>query len=167
VALGDSATWIWNLSHRCFPGAVEIVDLRHARQHPWELAGQLFRRDPEAKMRCARKLQRQLDEGKVKKLVKGPRESRPAHEELARLVDNAIRYFEDNAERMRYPEFRAQGLFVGSGVIGAGCKMVAGARLKRSGMFWTAAGANAILAPRRHRFSGKIEDYWGNRALAA
>ena len=94
-------------------------------------------------------------------------QSRPVSEELARLVDNAIRYFEGNAERMRYPEYRAQGLFVGSGVIEAGCKTVVGARLKRSGMFWTVAGANAILALRCHRLSGKFEDYWENRAAVA
>ena len=46
---------------------------------------------------------------------------------------------------MRYPNFRAQGLFVGSGVIEAGCKTVIGARLKCSGMFWTVRG------PRHHR----------------
>jgi hypothetical protein len=46
---------------------------------------------------------------------------------------------------MRYPKFRKQGLFVGSGVIEAGCKTVLG-RLKRSGMFWTVRGANAIIA---------------------
>jgi hypothetical protein len=37
---------------------------------------------------------------------------------------------------MRYPQFRRQHLFVGSGVIEAGCKTVIGSRLKQSGMFW-------------------------------
>jgi hypothetical protein len=103
----------------------------------------------------------------VEALVKLLEQSRPASEELARLVDNAIRYFEGNAERMRYPEYRAQGLFVGSAVIEAGCKTVVGARLKRSGMFWTVAGANAILALRCHRLGGKFEDYWESRARVA
>ena len=40
---------------------------------------------------------------------------------------------------MRYPKFRRQHLFVGSGVIEAGCKTVIGSRLKQSGMFWTFA----------------------------
>ena len=44
---------------------------------------------------------------------------------------------------MRYPKFRRQHLFVGSGVIEAGCKTVIGSRLKQSGMFWTVRGANA------------------------
>ncbi len=47
---------------------------------------------------------------------------------------------------MRYPQFRHQHLFVGSGVIEAGCRTVIGSRLKQSGMFWTVRGANAIIA---------------------
>ena len=72
-------------------------------------------------------------------------------------------YFEKNAHRMRYPDFRRQQLFVGSGVIEAGCKTVAGSRLKRSGMFCTARGANAILALRCCRLSRQFEDYWEAR----
>ena len=65
---------------------------------------------------------------------------------------------------MRYPRFRKQGLFVGSGVIEAGCKTVIGSRLKQSGMFWTVRGANAIIALRCCRLSGKFEDYWASRS---
>jgi hypothetical protein len=36
---------------------------------------------------------------------------------------------------MRYAEYLARGLFIGSGVIEAGCKTVIGLRLKQSGMF--------------------------------
>jgi hypothetical protein len=75
-------------------------------------------------------------------------------------------YFARNAPRMRYPEFRRQNLFGGAGVIEAGCKSVIGSRLKRSGMLWTVRGANAILALRCNRSSGKFEDYWGNRKCA-
>jgi hypothetical protein len=44
-------------------------------------------------------------------------------------------YFETNTHRMREPEFRKQGLFVGTGAIEAGCKSLVGVRLKQSGMF--------------------------------
>ena len=66
-------------------------------------------------------------------------------------------------ERMRYPQFRRQHLFVGSGVIEAGCKTVVASRLKRSGMFWTVRGANAILALRCACLNGRFEDYWEDR----
>ena len=36
VVMGDGAEWIWNLADQHFPGAVQIVDLYHARQHLWE-----------------------------------------------------------------------------------------------------------------------------------
>ena len=75
-------------------------------------------------------------------------------------------YFERNAERMRYPKFRRQHLFVGSGVIEAGCKTVIGSRLKQSGMFWTVRGANAIIALRCCHLNGRFEDYWEGRRAA-
>jgi len=73
---------------------------------------------------------------------------------------------EPNKQRMRYPEFRNQGLFVGSGVFEAGCKTVLG-RLKQSGMFWTVRGANAIIALRYCQLSGRFEDYWESRHAPA
>ena len=67
---------------------------------------------------------------------------------------------------MRYPKFRRQHLFVGSGVIEAGCKTVIGARFKRCGMFWTVRGANDILALRCCHLNGRFEDYWEGRRAA-
>ena len=45
VVIGDGAEWIWNLAADHFPGAVQIVDLYHARQHLWELARKLYPND--------------------------------------------------------------------------------------------------------------------------
>ncbi len=38
TVLGDGAVWIWNLAGEHFPGATQIVDLYHAREHLHELA---------------------------------------------------------------------------------------------------------------------------------
>lgn len=67
---------------------------------------------------------------------------------------------------MRYPEFRKNGFFVGSGVIEAGCKSIAGLRLKQSGMFWTRRGANTIIALRCCRFNQRFEDFWDESRAA-
>ena len=165
--IGDGALWIWNLSHQYFPGAVEIVDLYHARQHLWELAAQLWPDDKRGRRLWAKKRQRQLDRGQIKQLVAALRGCADEHQDLAARLTTEADYFERNADRMRYPGFRKQGLFIGSGVIEAGCKSVSGQRLKRSGMFWTVRGANAIVALRCARLSGRFEDYWENRAQAA
>ena len=66
----------------------------------------------------------------------------------------------------RYPQFRAKGLCISSGVVEAGCKQI-GARLKRAGMRWTVAGANAIIALRCCLLSGRFEDFWERRAANA
>jgi hypothetical protein len=167
VVIGDGAIWIWNLAAQHFPGAVQIVDLYHARQHLWDLSAKLFPDDSKGlKQWIARCLDR-LEHGKIEALVKILRDAPPGTDELAKTIANEAEYFERNAERMRYPAFRAQGLFVGSGVVEAGCKVVIGARLKCSGMFWTVRGANAIIALRCCRISRRFEDYWADRPRAA
>jgi len=55
VVMGDGAEWIWNLADTHFPGAVQIVDLYHARQHLWELAHRLHPNDSDRphRLKCA------------------------------------------------------------------------------------------------------------------
>ncbi|MHB8303641.1 MAG: hypothetical protein ACYDC6_12505, partial [Acidobacteriaceae bacterium] len=65
------------------------------------------------------------------------------HPEVIEKIRIETNCLERNAERMRYPKFRRQHLFVGTGGIEAGCKTVVGSRLKQSGMFWIVRGANA------------------------
>ena len=167
VVMGDGAEWIWNLAELHFPGAVQIVDLYHARQHLWELVRRLHPNDSanqKAWMKIHQK--RLLDKGNIPKLVAALRAIPSANPEVAEQIRVEADYFETNAERMRYPTFRRQHLFVGSGVIEAGCKTVIGSRLKQSGMFWTVHGANAILALRCSHLNGRFEDYWEARRAA-
>jgi hypothetical protein len=167
VVMGDGAEWIGNLATLHFPGALHVVDLYHARQHLWELARQLYPHDP-AKLKAWIKVhqKRLLDKGKIEKLVGVLRALPSRHPLIAEKIRTEADYFERNAERMRYPKFRRQHLFVGSGVIEAGCKTVVASRLKRSGMFWTVRGANAILALRCAYLNGGFEDYWESRRAA-
>jgi hypothetical protein len=167
VIIGDGAEWIWNIAADHFPGAVQIVDLYHARQHLWDLARRLHPND-EANQKAWMKVhqKRLLDKGKIEKLVLSLRSIEVSNAELAEKIRMEAEYFDKNAERMRYPKFRRQHLFVGSGVIEAGCKSVIGSRLKRSGMFWSVRGANAILALRCCQINGRFENYWEGRRAA-
>ena len=167
VVIGDGAEWIWNIAQDHFPGAIQIVDLYHARQHLWELARKLHPNDEVSQKTWIKVHQkRMLDKGKIEKLVAAIR-SIPSHNpDVAEKIRTEADYFETNTERMRYPKFRRLHLFVGSGVIEAGCKTVIGSRLKQSGMFWTVRGANAILALRCCHLNGRFEDYWEARRAA-
>ena len=107
--------------------------------------------------------QAKLDEGQIEKLVRSLRSIESPSPVVAEKIRTEADYFHNNAERMRYPTFRRQHLFVGSGVIEAGCKTVIGSRFKQSGMFWTVRGANAILALRCCQLNGRFEEYWEAR----
>jgi hypothetical protein len=163
VFMGDGSEWIWNIAKLHFPGAIQIVDLFHARQHLWDLARKLYPNQEAEQRRWMMVHQDLLDEGKIGELVAALRAIDSPNPELADKIRVEAGYFETNTQRMRYPKFRSQHLFVGTGVIEAGCKTLIGSRCKQSGMFWTVRGANAILALRCCHFDGRFEDYWEAR----
>lgn len=148
VILGDGARWIWTLADRHFANATQIVDLFHAREHLHELAGLLAFITPDPDIWLQDRLT-ELDAGQIEALAAAARHyHRDLAGPIADQVDKAVAYFETNAHRMRYAHYRELGMFVGSGVVEAGCKSVIGARLKLSGMHWTTPGATGITTLR-------------------
>lgn len=165
IVLADSAAWIKSLAEMHFPEATYIIDLYHARQHVSELSKILFAKN-EKKIKQQRiRWWTDLDDGKVEKIIRHAQQHLPEDAEAKKKAETEIHYLEKNAEYMRYAEFRAEGLFVGSGVIEAGCKSLIGQRLKQSGMEWSVRGANAIISLRSVLMSGRFEDYWESRAV--
>ncbi len=164
VVLADSAEWIKNLAQMHFPGATFIIDLYHARQHVSGLCKTLFARNDQKIGQQRIRWWTDLDAGKVEKIIRQAQQQRPQDAEARKKVETEIHYLEKNKEYMRYAEFRAQGLFVGSGVVEAGCKTLIGQRLKQSGMEWSVRGANAIISLRCIIKSNRFEDYWESRA---
>ena len=163
VALGDGAEWIANQVETHFPMARRIVDFYHAKEHVAALCRALFANPADA-ARYRECWWDVLAQGHIEQLVerasaflpKDPNENKDARRE--------IEYLNKNKEHMRYAHFRKQGLFIGSGVIEAACKNLAGKRLKQSGMEWTVSGANAIIALRCATLSNRFKDYWDARA---
>jgi hypothetical protein len=159
VVIGDGAPWIWNLADELFPQALQIVDRYHVKEHLRQVAKALYGQ-AEAAPQWAERRHQELDSGRWQSLTRAlARQSVRAPEARA-----CLQYLERNRQRMRYPEFHAQGLCTSSGVLEAGCKVVVGSRLKRSGMHWTVRGSNAIIALRCHKLSGRFEDFWERRA---
>lgn len=164
VLLADGALWVWNIAELRFPQAIQIIDIYHAREHVSELCGMLFAGDAKQLQKYRLRWWSDLDEGHVEKILYQARKRLPLQGQLRKSAEQQIGYFEDNKQRMRYAEFRKQGLFVGSGVVEAGCKHLIAARLKQSGMEWSLRGANAIIALRCNLASGRFEDFWEDRA---
>src|SRR5207247_713110 len=129
--LGDGAEWICNLVSVHFLGAIQIVDFYHACQHLLEVARRLHPHNEGNQKTWMKIHQKLLEKGKIEKLVLSLRSMDADNPDVAEKIRTEADYFARNAERMRYPQFRCQHLFVGSVVIEAGCKTVIGYRLTR------------------------------------
>ena len=162
VVLGDGAPWIWNLADEFFPGATQIVDRFHAKEYLSKVAKAIYGAGTDLATHWAKQRHDDLDEGKLETVLAALRPHTGKTEEARKCVD----YITRNRQRMRYPEFRAVGLCTSTGVVEAGCKVAIGTRLKRAGMHWTVAGADAIIALRCCKLSGRFEDFWERRAEA-
>jgi len=154
--IGDGAAWIWGIATAKFPEATQVVDLFHAREHLHSLARSLeFMLGDRKDDWLAARLE-DLDYGYIDGIAAAVRQY-PLDGVKKDEVEKELGYFLNNAPRMRYHWFRQCGLFTGSGVVEAGCKAVIGQRLKQSGMHWTVAGADAIIALRCAEASSQWE----------
>lgn len=167
VLLGDAAEWINTLHATHWPEALRIVDLYHAREHVAELCKELFAGQDKPIAHHRIRWWADLDKGRVEKIAAEAERDLPTRGEARDAAARQIAYLTRNKEHMRYAEYRKAGLFVGSGVVEAGCGSVIGLRLKRSGMEWSVRGANAIIALRCMMVSARLEDYWNSRVAAS
>ncbi len=161
VCIGDGAEWLRRLFEEWFPNAVPIVDCFHAAEYAWAAANARYGPGTDLAKRWATRLCRRLKTGDIDRTLAALR--RAGGGESAR----AARYIAERRGRMRYDEYLARGLPIGSGRVEAACKTVVGRRLKCTGMRWTVAGANPVIWVRCARLSGWFDDYWEERLRLA
>jgi len=159
VVIGDGAHWIWNQAAMNFPGATQILDYYHAREHLGVLAEAVYPSEEE-RGRQLEKWIGLLAVGEVGKIADLADLDKARSGKRRATAVREIEYFRNNARRMQYGRFKEQGLFIGSGVVEAGCKTVVGKRTKQSGMFWKIQGAQNILDIRCAILSDTFNDYW-------
>ena len=159
VILGDGAAWIWNTAAELFPQATQILDRFHAKEHLSKVGKAIYGDSAEGKQWIDLRYD-ELDAGRLKSRVKALH----GHAGQYKEARECIRYIWNNRQRMRYPQLHQQGFCTSTGVVESGCKVVVGTRLKRAGMHWTVRGANAIIALRCCKLSGRFEDFWERRS---
>ena len=162
AVLGDGAVWIWNLASELFPGAIQIVDRFHAKEHLSAVGKAIWGATSDLARQWGKQRHDELDEGEIDAILQALATHAPFNDEACKCVG----YIENNRSRMRYPEFRAMGLCTSTGVVEAGCAVAIGVRLKRPGMLWTMRGANAIISLRCAILSGRFQDFWDRRLSA-
>ncbi|MBM3335077.1 ISKra4 family transposase [Candidatus Sumerlaeota bacterium] len=158
VVITDGAAYNKSIVAERFPTALHIIDLYHARERLADFVRSVLGRPTSDPLYFAwRDL---LDQGDIAALLQQLQQALPRSGPRRKIALAHITYFRDNAHLMHYNLYRRRGLFVGSGVIEAACKTIVAARLKKSGMFWSLRGANAIIALRCNILSNRFEQFW-------
>jgi hypothetical protein len=147
IIVGDGAEWIWNRAE-LFPVRCEILDFWHAVEHAWEFARIHFGETSAMTTGWVARLAEDLRAGKVEEVTARLRAIQPSTAEAQDKLDSLIRYYTNNATRMRYDEYLRRGYGIGSGAIESAHKQVVHARLRQAGMRWSEAGARRLLALR-------------------
>jgi hypothetical protein len=160
VVLGDGASWVWNLAEELLPGAIQIVDRFHAKQKLSNVAKSIFGPESGPGKEWGRQRHDELDAGDIEAVLDSLRVHAPKDNEARKCVD----YVQRNRQRMDYARFRAEAICTSTGVVEAGCKVAIGTRCKRAGMHCTVAGADAIIALRCCKLSGRFDDFWQRRS---
>jgi len=163
IVLADGARWIWSMGEDLLPQAVQILDFSHAKQYLWD-AGKLIYGDGSAFVGPWVKEQEML-------LLADKVEQVLTHLErfldLAPALATILRYFHQNASRMRYGTYRHRGYFIGSGAIESAGKQLSAARIKGPGMRWNIAELNSLLTLRCVLLEHSWAAYWASQAALA
>ena len=147
VIVGDGAEWIWNRA-KWFIRRCEILDFWHALEHAWTFARLRYGDGSAQADRWVHQIAEDLRAGKVEDVIARLKRLHPKTTELRESLAGLIRYYTENAGRMRYDEYLRLGYGIGSGAVESAHKQVIHARLRQAGMRWSEAGARRLLALR-------------------
>jgi hypothetical protein len=159
AVVGDGAPWIWNIATELFPDATQIVDRFHVHERLSKVANAVYGPNSHEGEEWTHQRCTDLKAGKISAVLAALWQHRAVKE-----ARDCREYIRTNRHRMRYDQFHAAGLCTSSAVVESGCKRAIGLRLKQGGMFWTVRGADAIIALRCCRLSGRFEAFWERRA---
>lgn len=179
VFLGDGAAWVWKTASELFPQAIQILDWYHAMEHIWAVGRAKFGSREKELWAWVTARETELWKGQVdavitaiKAVSAGLGAPDQSLSDTARAMDprwiayRNIGYFEENQQRMNYPEYRAKKLPIGSGVVESACKHVVASRMKHAGMRWDEPGAENILALRCQYLNGRWDSLWERSGAA-
>jgi hypothetical protein len=165
VWLADGAAGNWTLAKECLPFAIQILDHPHAVQHGIACGRILLGEDADCLDLWERRLRTLLEAG-PEHLIAEIMDCVPetlTDDELEAL-DDLVRYYRTNDARMRYAEYRADGLPIGSGIAESAHKHVLQVRMKRAGQRWGVRQADQMAGLRAvYRTAGPRKFHWALR----
>ena len=147
VVTGDGAEWIWNRA-KMFVRRCEILDFWHALEYAWEFARLNYGEGSAQADAWVHQIGVDLKAGKIQEVIARLNRMRPKTLQSRESLQALIRYYSENAGRMRYDEYLRLGYGIGSGAVESAHKQVVHARFRQAGMRWSEAGARHLLALR-------------------
>jgi hypothetical protein len=143
VVLADGASWIRNMVDELYPDAQQILDYFHLCENVHTYAKALFCMDISQYMPWAKRICKLLKESQHKLVL---HELEPLKDKKPNGCSvNLYCYISNNAKNIDYAAYEQKGYFIGSGAIESGNKLILQDRLKRAGMRWNTATAQAML----------------------
>jgi hypothetical protein len=159
VVVADGGRWIWKQARENFPNSIQILDFYHAAEHLAEIGNAWYGAGSKKAEKWLERRKKDLLEGRFDRMMRSIRAWRPKDPDHEKTKRGNIGYFIRNRKRMRYDQFRARSLHIGSGIAESSCKCLVQARLKQSGMHWTEQGAESILQLRRLWMDAPATDF--------
>jgi len=163
IIVGDGAWWIWNRIDdlRAFVGfqssVTEVVDLYHARQKLYQFANEIRSFSDAQRERWYNRMKRLLDQGNLQAMQdEFARYFRGCNSKARRKI---AAYFERNAKRMRYDQFKAANIPLGSGAVESCVRRLVNLRMKGNGIFWRLENAERVLFLRGQLLAGRWDRF--------
>jgi hypothetical protein len=173
--VGDGSANHWRLQRRFFGSFVPILDFIHALSYVYaaSAAGQ----PRAAGWACYRQWIAWVWQGQVTRVLTALAERQaelglPAEDEPEtsprQVVARTLTYLRNQQEKMRYDEYRRQGLPITSSLMESVVKQV-NRRVKGTEKFWSEDGAEALLQLRADQLSDDqpLDAFWQRRQEAA
>lgn len=159
-SVNDAAAWIQRATATNYPQAVQIVDWSHGSGHLSTVANEVLGEGSPAARTWVEARKAELWEGQVDAVIGALQTLVVEDKRWPAAVTQAPGYFENNRERMRYPEFRQAGYPIGSGTVESGGNNVVQLRMRRPGRGWARAHTNRMLALLCEYHSGRFDRTW-------
>ena len=142
VWLGDGATCNWRLADHLAPDATQILDWHHAIEHAMDCGKVLLGEEspwlPIWQQRCEQLLAAGNPDALIAQVAacKSETERRRDKPVANEAIDNLVRYYTNNVDRMEYAYYRECGYPIGTGAVESAHRHVLQARMKRAGQRW-------------------------------
>lgn len=148
--LGDGALGNWNLGSSLLPQAIQILDYAHAVEHAMDAGKILLEEDNILLKLWNSEVQRLLISGQVALLIEQLKECimLTGDTEGLKAINNLVRYYRNNEERMNYGRYLNDNLPIGTGAVESAHKHVLQARMKRAGQSWSLSRAKRMVRMR-------------------